>query len=409
MKVLILSDRPFIGGGHKSGATVATQRVAQSLVNLGVEVDDYSCNYFGPHVDGVIKTVQRTKGDLIRHFDFYSLCCMIRFFFAAKINLIKRIKETIKIAEIGYLCHVCNSGYDVVHFNDYGFMHYYVLRRLKRKPIMTIHGFATGLEHLECSDPKYLDVYHEWERYEYLHYRDAIREKRWVTFVSSGLKAQVAKLMKTELPQEFVVIPNMIGDTIKMQENRMKVRETLHVPEKTRLLICAGTVSSRKNQTQLVKAMALQDKNFRKGVHVLIIGNDSQTDLRTMVKEYGVEECVHVIGFVPPQQMADYYEQADGVVVPSLYETFGMPIIEAYMYGLPVALACDLDAFEDTYDERGCVVIRDRSDEALADAICQLATKQWDSEVIKLLGNKFTMNVVGRQYMNYYQKYIKSN
>ena len=407
MKVLILSDFPFIGKGHKSGATVATQRVAEAVSKLGCKVSIYSSYYWGKEDNGQFKTIGRTKWDLIKHFDFYTLICMLRFFFSAKIHLRKRIIETLKIAELGYLYHVFKKDYDIIHSHDFNFMLYFLTKRLKRSPIFTIHGIFDGLEELDCPDLRYRDYFHEEERYERMFYEDAIRNNYFVTFVSSGLANHVSCMMQSKLPSHFTIIGNMIQTAELKHREVISIRGQYNIPQNEKILVCTGTVSVRKNQAQLVKAFSKLNECIKKKIHILIVGNDSQIDMKSLVREYGVEDRVHIVGFVYPHQMADYYEQADGVIVPSLYETFGMSIIEAYMYGLPVAVSDDLDAFADVYDEQGCVVIKNRSDEAICDAIETLISRSWDRTAIRKLCSEFSSDVIGKKYVDFYREYTK--
>lgn len=409
MKVLILSDFPFVGKGHKSGATVATQRIAQAVTSYGCQVEVYSSYYWGPGEKGDIPTIKRTKWDILRYIDLYTLVCMLRFFFSAKIHLKKRLVETLKISELGYLNHIIKKGnYDIVHSNDFHFMLCFFIKQVKRVPIFTIHGISNGLEELDCPDLSYRDYFHELERYEYRFYEDVLKNNYWVTFVSTGLKNHVERLMGRSLPSHSIVIGNMIDSGNTPSIHTINVRQKYNITPEDKILVCTGTVSIRKNQTQLIRAFSKLIPEVRGSVHLLIVGNDEQIDLNAMVSELGIKDRVHIVGFVYPNEMNDYYEQADGVVVPSLYETFGMSIIESYEYGLPVAVSNDLDAFEDVYNERGCVVIKDRSDGAICDAIIELVEKKWDKDEIKKLSRPFSEKVIGEKYLEFYRNYLKS-
>ncbi len=62
-------------------------------------------------------------------------------------------------------------------------------------------------------------------------------------------------------------------------------------------------------------------------------------ELETLASEYGLGERVHFLGFIPDENLAWLYQNATILVFPSSFEGFGMPILEAYRYHLPVVAA----------------------------------------------------------------------
>jgi glycosyltransferase involved in cell wall biosynthesis len=54
------------------------------------------------------------------------------------------------------------------------------------------------------------------------------------------------------------------------------------------------------------------------------------------VKQLGLENHVHFMGFVPEDELPALYNGADLFVFPSLYEGFGLPVLEAMACGTPV-------------------------------------------------------------------------
>jgi len=60
------------------------------------------------------------------------------------------------------------------------------------------------------------------------------------------------------------------------------------------------------------------------------------TDVEALVREYGLEEYVRVLGFVPHEHLPALYSAAAVFVYPSLYEGFGLPVLEAMSVGTPV-------------------------------------------------------------------------
>lgn len=59
-------------------------------------------------------------------------------------------------------------------------------------------------------------------------------------------------------------------------------------------------------------------------------------DVERLVKEMNLSTCVRVLGFVPQEDLPALYNQALFFVFPSVYEGFGLPVLEAMSQGTPV-------------------------------------------------------------------------
>lgn len=103
-----------------------------------------------------------------------------------------------------------------------------------------------------------------------------------------------------------------------------------------------GGLEIRKNAERLIRAYAELRKR-RKGIPPLVISgkvfpasNRLATDVRGLVRELGLEESVVVLGFVPEEDLPALYHGAAFFAYPSLYEGFGLPVLEAFVSGTPV-------------------------------------------------------------------------
>jgi glycosyltransferase involved in cell wall biosynthesis len=94
-----------------------------------------------------------------------------------------------------------------------------------------------------------------------------------------------------------------------------------------------------KNHDRLLKALKWLNINKNIKVEAVLTGHEVANGypIREKIKEYSMEDQVHYIGFVTAEQLALLYLKAKLMVFPSLYEGFGMPLIEAMAAGCPVA------------------------------------------------------------------------
>lgn len=409
MKVLIISDRPFYTDGYKSGATIAAMRVAQALSQSGCEVDVYSTKYYGNNSSfNGIKTNKRVFKDILLHIDLHTIWLMLYYFCISRINIRKRIVETIKLAEMGYLYDQCNNNYDVIHFHDFSILLYYLYKRLNNPKVITMHGLFHGMEQYECSDNKYLSYYHEMEKYEQNFYKFATYNDFVVTFVSSGMKRRVLDIINCN-PLNFFVVGNIVDVNIKKTQPDFNLRSKLGIQMDNKILLCVGTISARKNQLQLVRAYNLLSDKDKSQITIIICGDKTIINIDEYISELNLSNRIKAVGFIAPDEMKSYYEISDGVIVSSVYETFGMPIIESLAMGKPVMFSKDLDIYEDIYDNNGCVCFNSLDDNDFAIAITKLAYNKWDSKKVKKIAESFEPGKIAAKYIDIYQNILNTN
>lgn len=114
-----------------------------------------------------------------------------------------------------------------------------------------------------------------------------------------------------------------------------------------------GGLEVRKNAETLLRAYqqltanrqqaTSVDQQSKKDVPPLVISgkifektNALATDVRGLVEELGLQEKVKLLGFVPDEDLPALYKGALFFVYPSLYEGFGLPVLEALRMGVPV-------------------------------------------------------------------------
>lgn len=100
------------------------------------------------------------------------------------------------------------------------------------------------------------------------------------------------------------------------------------------VVLCVGTITERKNQLTLVKAFeALNLSDYE----LILVGGKTnyQTQIEAYIQKKRLKN-IRILNNVGSEQLAELYQQAKLFVYPSIFEGFGIPIIEAIDYGLPV-------------------------------------------------------------------------
>jgi glycosyltransferase involved in cell wall biosynthesis len=113
------------------------------------------------------------------------------------------------------------------------------------------------------------------------------------------------------------------------------------VRDRENLLIASGQRRRYKNWDGLIRALVLVDEAVRPRL-VVTGSSDPATDpLLPVIADAGLHDWVEVRGWVGEQELTDLYRRARALVMPTLCEGFGLPVLEAMASGLPV-LASDI-------------------------------------------------------------------
>jgi glycosyltransferase involved in cell wall biosynthesis len=99
-------------------------------------------------------------------------------------------------------------------------------------------------------------------------------------------------------------------------------------------ILNVGTVEKRKNSLSILKAIHKAEID----TVLIIVGSktDYQNEIEKYASENGAEQKLMILNDVPFQDLPAIYQQADIFVYPSIFEGFGIPIIEALYSKIPV-------------------------------------------------------------------------
>ena len=106
------------------------------------------------------------------------------------------------------------------------------------------------------------------------------------------------------------------------------------------VLLCVAQKRPYKNQTTLIRALARLDD--RSAVLVLPgAATPYEDELRTLADELGVADRVRYPGWITDEDLEGLYALAAAFLLPSTYEGFGLPVLEAMARGVPVLCTGD--------------------------------------------------------------------
>jgi glycosyltransferase involved in cell wall biosynthesis len=135
--------------------------------------------------------------------------------------------------------------------------------------------------------------------------------------------------------QNKVTVVSLGADHLS-QSTDIKLLEKLHITKDYFLFV--GTIEPRKNLCNLLTAYAEFSESVKKQAMLVIAGGAGwgDVDLVRKITELNLAQHTIVLGYVDESTLAALYANAKFLVMPSLYEGFGLPLAEAMVYGTPV-------------------------------------------------------------------------
>ncbi|MCF8722263.1 alpha-1,3-rhamnosyl/mannosyltransferase [Nitrospina gracilis] len=141
------------------------------------------------------------------------------------------------------------------------------------------------------------------------------------------------------LPREMItIIPPGVSPVFRPRqpEEVEVVRAKYNLP--THYLLTVGTLEPKKNQTNLIAAYSRLQESLRKDYPLVMVGAPGwgTERLQAVIRSYHHPEELFYLGYVEEDDLPFLYSGAYGFVYVSVYEGFGMCLLEAMASGVPV-------------------------------------------------------------------------
>ncbi|HOS83219.1 MAG TPA: glycosyltransferase family 1 protein [Methanolinea sp.] len=201
------------------------------------------------------------------------------------------------------------------------------------------------------------------------------RADRIIT-ISEFSKDEIIK--HTGIPAERidVVYCGVDRDVFYPKRDKSPLREW-GIHENQKVILYVGSEEPRKNLETLVEAIAHVCQEIPDIVLLKVgspgMGGDRKKTL-ALVKTHHLEDNVFFTGDVSEYLLAKYYNAADIFVFPSLYEGFGLPIIEAMACGCPV-IASNTSSIPEVVGD-AAILVNSINPEEIAKAALEILTQE---------------------------------
>ena len=204
--------------------------------------------------------------------------------------------------------------------------------------VMVVHDLIPEVK------PAYLN---NWRKKLYWSFtKTAIGEADHIVAISCHTAEDIQKLLYVDakkITPSLISIDPMLQEPIEPEE-KTRVRTDYGLPHD--YLLIAGGLEQRKNVEATIRAYnRLLDWDWQMP-NLVIAGKLMPelapliTDVEKIVSELHLEERVHILDFVPQEDLPGLYAAATLFLFPSTYEGFGMPLLESMSQGTPVLTSC---------------------------------------------------------------------
>jgi glycosyltransferase involved in cell wall biosynthesis len=140
---------------------------------------------------------------------------------------------------------------------------------------------------------------------------------------------------------------------------------------------------------------------------IRIGGLPTETQSR-LIRSRNLDDHITHISYLPNSELPAYYNAADVFVFPSLYEGFGVPVIEAMACGTPV-ICSNAASLPEVVRDAG-LLIDPQSSQALSEAIAQVLTDRPLAQELRQRGldraRRFTWQRTAEQTLQVYQRLL---
>ena len=240
--------------------------------------------------------------------------------------------------------------------------------------------------------------------------RNALNVSKGIVTVSNFSKQRLVERLKAD-PKKITVAYNGVSDQFLDQSyisDEMIDKAIIKYNLPNHYLLCLSTVEPRKNMKLLIDAFINLKKKGQIDCDLVLAGRKGWKINEAIGADQEIlDRYVHVTGFIEDEDLPIIYSHADAFIFPSIYEGFGIPIIEA-MACNTIVVSSDASSLPEVIGDAG-LLFESNNVKELENAILKVTrmTENSREELISKGKERFKMFSWKKEAEKFYSSIIK--
>ena len=293
--------------------------------------------------------------------------------------------------------------FDLIHIHDWlvapagiGFKHF-----LNKPLVCTMHSTEHGRSSLHGPDSYMIDGMEWW----------ACFEPARVIVTSNSMKGEVCGHFHVQ-GEKVDVIPNAIEvEKYAIGVDRWEVRRRFGVGDNEKLVLCVGRLVPQKGIEYLIRAIPRVSWRFPEAKFVIVGEGWMRGHLEWLANQSDQRWRTNFTGFISDNDLVALTKSADVMVVPSVYEPFGIVALEGMAAGVPVVASQVGGLAEVVEHDKTGVYVYSRSPDSIAWGVERVLSdpgyRDWlVKNAYETVKSRFSWEAVARQTVEVYKRVL---
>lgn len=216
----------------------------------------------------------------------------------------------------------------------------------------------------------------------------SVKQATHVLADSQATKNDLIELYKTPEDKITVLLSGVDERFIPVIDIDLlnQVRQKYELNDK-KYILSVGTVQPRKNYSRVIRSLS-QLRQQGLDIHYAIAGGKGwlEDEMYQTIDETNMRDYVHLLGFVDDEDLPALYTSSELLIITSLYEGFGLPILEAMACGIPV-ITSNLSSLPEVAGD-AAILINPLDTHTITDAVYTLLTDTPKYSTLAAMGHQ---------------------
>ncbi|TFF86653.1 glycosyltransferase family 1 protein [Candidatus Thorarchaeota archaeon] len=308
-----------------------------------------------------------------------------------------------------------NLEYDLfhAHYVDAGVVAINVSRKLGKPVYFTAHSLGAWKRQLMNGFSKKMEEKYQFEK----RIEEELKIFQAVNGQTATTKAQLQvmeSLYSFQSENTMIIPPGVDIESF----HPGKDSTSLELP--TNYIFCLSRIDENKGHELLLNAFDIVRRNLPE-MHLVIGGGSPRpkprekqllNKIERIIDTKAMRDRVHLVGYIPDEEIRSYYQQARVFVLPSTFEPFGMTALESIAYGTPAIVSKFAGISEFLRDHTDSIVTDPTDTEKFASDMLEILENKKLADQIRLEGMKivrerFSWDAIAEMHLLFYKKYMQ--